>query len=305
MEVIPEKPHHRKTFYLIVGLALVLIVIVRFFVLPAPRDDTYSTALTMAAAVLDALFATGLATVAIASLLFWLSPTVMKRSRIDVIEPREIRPYLDQGRDGAREWWYRGGCGRFTRAVTIPSLARQARDRNVTKLVKIQILDPTNARTCRAYAEHRNRLRSGKNTRWTAETVREDLLATIVGAYTWRVEEPLLELEIGLHTAFSLLRIDLSDKLAVVTREDPLEPALTCEAKSFFYESFLEDLRLTLGQSRKLPQNVNGIPRNGLNAAAVRPFLQDLGLSFDPPLDERAIARVITLVMEAKNPYGG
>jgi hypothetical protein len=304
MDVVPQKPHHRRDFYIVSFLILTIVLLVRFCLVPelfGLRAPSIPDALN---AVLDALFATGLATIAIASLVLWLTPPIMARSRIDVIEPREIGPQLAKARLGTREWWYRGGCGRYTRAVTIPYIATEARAQNMTKAVTIQILDPTVPSSCREYALYRNRLRSGKQgTPWTEQSVRLDLLGTIVSAYTWRAEEPLLNVEVGLHKTFSLLRIDLSSHLAVITKEDPLEPALKCDVGSFFYDSFLEDLRLTLQQARLLPKGPIGTPRAELTAADVQRLLGELGLQFPEVLVAQDLEDIIAKVKDARNPY--
>jgi hypothetical protein len=130
-----------------------------------------------------------------------------------------------------------------------------------------------------------------------------DLLATIIAAYTWRAEEPLLDVEVGLHKTFSLLRIDLSSHSAVITKEDPLEPALKCDVGSFFYDSFLEDLRLTLQQARRLPKGAIGTSRAQLTAADVQRLLDELGLQFPQALVAQDFENIIAKVKDAQNPY--
>jgi len=304
MDFVPQKPHHRRDFYVVSLLILTIVLLVRFCLVPELFGLTVPSFPDALNAVLDALFATGLATIAIASLVLWLTPPIMARSRIDVIEPREIGPHLETSRLGTREWWYRGGCGRFTRAVTIPYIATEARAQNMTKAVTIQILDPTVDSACREYALYRNRLRSAKQaTPWTEQSVRLDLLATIIAAYTWRAEEPLLDVEVGLHKTFSLLRIDLSSHSAVITKEDPQEPALKCDVGSFFYDSFLEDLRLTLQQARRLSKGAIGTSRAQLTAADVQRLLDELGLKFPEALVAQDLENIIARVKDAKNPY--
>src|SRR2546426_851590 len=106
MDFVPQKPHHRSDFYVVSFLILTIVLLVRFCLVPELFGRTAPSFPDALNAVLDALFATGLATIAIASLVMWLTPPIMARSRIDVIEPREIGPHLTTSRLGTREWWY-------------------------------------------------------------------------------------------------------------------------------------------------------------------------------------------------------
>lgn len=299
MEKLFMSKYSRKLFYFFSSLFLIILLVMRLFILPlVPFSESLNT---ITNTIIDATFSTVLSTILIASLAFWLTPRVVHNSQVDIIEPREIGHMLRQARE-TDEYWFSGSTARFTRSTTIPELAKQARKSNFSKRIKMQILSPENNETLAAYVEYKNRVRRGKKDPWTIRRARNELLATILAAYTWRTEEPLLEIEIGLKDNVSFFRIDLSKQLAVITKEDPQEPALKFDSGTFFYNSYLEELRFSLKQSRKLNANIWGFPKDELIPENVRVFFNNLNLSLSE-VNEDDINEIITLAKEAKNPY--
>jgi hypothetical protein len=126
MDAIFSKPHYRRTFFVVVGLMLALALVIRFFVLPyfAPAQSLQGSALL--SALLDNLAVSLFLTVFLGGFVFWLTPAIVKRSAIEVIEPKQINPLLKSAVGATRSWIYKGACGRYTRATTIPKLADAA-----------------------------------------------------------------------------------------------------------------------------------------------------------------------------------
>jgi hypothetical protein len=126
MDAIFSKPHYRRTFFVVVGLMLALALVIRFFVLPyfAPAQSLQGSALL--SALLDNLAVSLFLTVFLGGFVFWLTPAIVKRSAIEVIEPKQINPLLKSAVGATRAWIYKGACGRYTRATTIPKLADAA-----------------------------------------------------------------------------------------------------------------------------------------------------------------------------------
>jgi hypothetical protein len=167
--------------------------------------------------------------------------------------------------------------------------------------IVIQILDPVNVGVCTAYAGYRNRVRSSRGKdEWTIERVRAELLATVILAYVWAREEPLLEITVALKQTLSLFRLDMGTTMLVMTKEDPHEPALRCDSGTFFYRAFKDDFELTLEQARRLPPH-RGLARDDIEESSAIDFLSELG--FDRTLLEPVIADVVALARNPKNPY--
>jgi hypothetical protein len=249
------------------------------------------------------LLAAVVAAFGIALILQWIIPPPVKTARMEVVEPFRIRETLQEALIKTNEWWYRGQTGRHFRSMTLPKLASDARNENASKNVYLFILDPTCVETCERYALYRQSIRSAKKDKvWTAERTRMELNATIVSAYSWKAREPLLEVTVGLTPIVPLFRYDFSSRLALITREDPQEPALRCDENTFFYRAFREDLRMSLQQSRILPSNVKFCSLDQTTVENTRELLISLGLG-DQDLSDDSVKEIVSLTRRAENPY--
>jgi hypothetical protein len=298
---IPGMRHERRLFFTIVALGSALLLLLRYIVVPALAGNTRPSWDSFADSLLSDLLTGFLATGLIAVALIWLLPEKRVRADISIVPSWERGAVIARARVNTDEYWFSGASGRFTRAVTLPELARAAHGANLRKKVVIQILDPENDDVCQTYANYRNRVRSARRgDEWDVDTVRSELLATVVLAYAWRREEPLLEITVALKSALSLFRFDLGSDLLIMTKEDPSEPALQCDGGTFFYNAFREDLRLSLEQARVLP-NAAGMRRNEITSARVSELLQAVGIS--PAIAEAHAARVVEIAKNPTDPY--
>ncbi|MFQ3545804.1 hypothetical protein Q7A53_17125 [Halobacillus rhizosphaerae] len=302
MEKILLSKYARRTFFFISLILFIILLLIRLLLMPALSNLLDENIFNIINTMIDALFSTGVSTVVIASLAFWLTPRVVKKSQMEIVEPKQVKDYLERARE-TDEYWFMGGTGRFTRSKTIPKLAIDARHSNFSKKIHIIMINPENRRVCEKYVDYRNKVKSGLNQRWNYKKLKKEILSTIVAAYTWRKEQPLLEVEVGLIEHYSLFRIDLSTELAVITKEDPSEPALMCEKGTFFFKSYLEDLRLSLSQSRILTPKIDGIPFSKVNGEEVQKFVESLGIETDP-FDIDDFEEMAKIVIKGENPYG-
>ncbi|MCY7860539.1 hypothetical protein [Bacillus haynesii] len=302
MEQIFLSKYAKRIFFFVVSILFILLLLIRLLVVPALGRFLNETYTIIINTILDALLSTGVSTVVIASLAFWLTPKVIKKSHMDIIEPREIKDYLEKARE-TNEYWFCGGTGRFTRSKTIPKLAVDARNSNFSKKIYLILINPTNNTVCENYVEYRNKIRSGKKHNWDIKKLKKEIYATIVSAYTWNVEQPLLEVKIGLVNHYSLFRVDLSTQLAIITKEDPSEPALMCQKGTFFLKSYLENLRLSMSQGELLDNKVKGIPFSDLNGERIKIFLEELGFH-ENELSDSDFNEIVEFVKKGDNPYG-
>ena len=129
-----------------------------------------------------------------------------------------------------------------------------------------------------------------------------ELNATIISAYAWQAQEPALDINVALIDTVSLFRIDLSSRLALITKEDPRELALKYNKGSLFYKSYLEDLRMHFRQACQIPKSVQGVPLKNLNIDNVKSLMSVLGLD-NQNLSDTQISEIISLAQKAENPY--
>ena len=253
MDEILSKQHYRRTFYGIVGLILALSLVTRFFVLPYFAPAQALTGAALIGSLLDNLVVSLFLTVFLGVFVFWLTPSIIKRSVMEVIEPKQINPLLKIAATGTRSWVYKGACGRYTRATTLPKLAEAARIEGIGRDITVYLLNPKNDAICTAYATYRRSLKSGNSgTPWTCQVVQEEIIATAVTALKYQFSEPLVRIRLFFVDHFSAFRLDISDHFVVVTKEDKEASALRADAGTYFYDSYKDDVRLIERQSKEM-----------------------------------------------------
>ena len=227
MDEILSKQHYRRTFFGFVLLILLLALSARFFVLPYFDPELLLTITSLFGSLLDNLVVSLFLAVFIGAFVFWLTPSIVKRSVIEVVAPKQINSLLKTAANGTRSWIYKGACGRYTRATTIPKLAEAARIEGIGRDITICILNPKNDELCTAYATYRRSLKSAKSgTAWTCQVVQEEILATAITALKFQFSEPQLRIRLFFVDHFSAFRLDISDLYVVVTKEDKEASAL-------------------------------------------------------------------------------
>lgn len=253
MDEILSKQHYRRTFFWVVALLLLIAIFARFFVIPYFVPSQVITATALLGSLLDNFVVSLFLAVFVGGFVFWLTPSIVKRSEIEVIAPKQINPLLKSAASATRSWVYKGACGRYTRATTLPKLAESARTAGIGRDITICILNPKNDDLCAAYATYRRSLKSGNSsTPWTREVVQEEVLATAVTALRFQFSEPLLRIHVFFVDHFSAFRLDISDQYVVVTKEDKEASALRADSGTYFYDSYKDDVRLTERQSKEM-----------------------------------------------------
>jgi hypothetical protein len=302
---IPRPRYARRAFYFTTLGICTLLAVVQFLIVPLASSTKPPSIANLISSLAGALFISIVSGVVIATILLWLIPAKEEKTQpIEIIAAYERKEVHEQSRSDTQIWWYTGAVGRYNRAIAFPDLARRARLANASKSIVLLLIDPDNIETCNRYAKWRNGLRSAnKSGEWDTVRVRRELLATILCAYSWSAQESFLEVTIGLKNEWSLLRVDMSSRLAIVTAEDAQYPALKCRADGFYYNVLREDFRLGLAQSRQLSKNVAGVPLERLTVDTARTILSQLGLRLDG-LSSTDIEDAVRIAKKPENPYG-
>ncbi|MFL5740850.1 MAG: hypothetical protein ACJ75B_11575 [Flavisolibacter sp.] len=298
---LPSK-EQRKYFYTIIFLMLIAIFLIRHMLMPYLSGQKIELNNEVLYKILDDLFTSILVTIGLGIFLFWLTPKNKANAQIKILQPIEIGSTMTKARLETEKWWFNGGSGRYTRSQTLPYLANLARQRGKSIEVVIQIMNPNNQKTCRRYAEYRNSLKSGMRNKKSEKSVQIDLLSTIVAAYMWRYEQPLLDITLGLKDSFSLFRTDISSTTALITKEDPIEPALLYENGTFFYDAYCQDLKQSLNQVTRLDMSISFVGVNEIAVSNTKELLQHLG--FSDLVNDSEIGDIISKAKSNENPYG-
>jgi hypothetical protein len=310
MKTLLQHKNLRRNFLITVGVILIAVLIIRLFILPLglriqpdpnilPKEPSWYIIISK---LLDSIFVSLTVTVAIGLFLFYIE-LPDEEKKFEIVEPFKIGELFQKERSATEIWFFSGGTGRFTRSTTIPELAKIAKNNNQHINLKIQVLDPTNEQACINYANYRKGLRSAENNQvWTKEFVRQEIIATVVSAIIHRSLYPLLDIAIGLKNNFSTLRIDLSSKVAIITKEDKQEPALVCREGSFLYRTYKEEILQTFKEYRQLNLLAN-FPFTPVNLTKenVAAILGELDIHAG--LTDKDFEKIAVIVRENKNPY--
>ena len=297
-----ESTDQRKNFYIIIFLSLIVIFCLRYFVIPFIIGDGIVLDHKTVYDVLDKLFTSTIVTISLGGFLFWLTPKNKLNAQIKILQPIEIGSAFEHARYETEKWWFSGGSGKFTRSVTLPTLSTMARNKNKSIEIVVQIMNPHNSAVCKSYVSYRNGLRSGKYNKKTLKSVQVDLISTIVSVYTWKSEQALLNIQLGLRDNFSLFRIDISSNKAIITKEDPLEPAILYDNGTFFYEAYCEEIKQSYSQIKKLDTNIAFVGLEEINEQNIKELLMKLNLY--ELVEDKDLKTIIENVKTTENPYG-
>jgi len=304
MDEILSKQHYRRTFFGVVALILTLALVTRFFVLPYFRAEQALTGAALLGSLLDNLVVSLFLAVFLGAFVFWLTPSIVKRSAIEVIAPKQINPTLKAAASTTRSWIYKGACGRYTRATTIPKLADVARTEGIGRDITICVLNPKNEELCAAYATYRRSLKSGTSgMAWSRQVVQEEVIATAVTALRFQFSEPLLRIRVFFVDHFSAFRLDISDHHVVITKEDKEASALRADAGTYFYDSYKDDVRLTERQSKEMTC-CGRLEFNGsLDEAKLREAVNCADIFYESDLVGLNISRLLECINAPNDPY--
>jgi hypothetical protein len=299
---LPEGKHHRRALLALFLISAILLAVLRFLAVPYLADKPRPSWDEFSDALLSDLLVGVLVTLLLAIAAYWLLPRPSVRAEVAIVPASERGNVLVEARTDTDQYWFSGSTGRYTRAETLPVLAGAARAANREKEIVLQVIDPTDETLCSAYAAYRNKVRSARGRdEWSSGRTQQEVLATVVLAYAWAREQPLLAIKVALKQSVSLFRFDLGSSLLILTKEDPHEPALQCDSGTFFYSAFLDDMKLSLQQATALDTSVRGPSRDEISSQSVAALFRALGL------DERCWAQhleeIVELARNPRNPY--
>lgn len=303
MDEILRKTHYRSIFLLVVVLLLALCLTLRFYTIPFYDAATRATASVFFVSLLDNLAVSLFLTVFIGGFVFWLTPEIVKRSLIEVVDAKEINKLLKVGAAKTKAWTYKGACGRYTRATTLPKLADAARVDGMGRDITICILNPQNENLCAEYATYRRSLKSGRDVNWTSQYVQEELIATAVAALRFSYSEPLLRIRLYFVNHFSAFRFDICDDYVVVTKEEKEAAALSAQARSYFYDSYKDDVRLTERQGMELKCCGKLVFDGVVDDAKLREAISCASFFDATKLDELNVERILQCINQPADPY--
>jgi hypothetical protein len=299
---ILSNTHYRRAFFIICILVIISALLVRYLWLPRFDPSLSLHGVQLLASIIEKLLVSFVVTIMIGFFLFWLEPGATREPSMSEVDPKEISSLLSSAIQSTEKWWFRGGTGRYLRAVTLPKIAETTQSTSSTKELHVQLIDPTELTVCKEYAAYRSGIRSANNEAepWTQERVRKEVYATLICLFLRATEYPLLNVRITLLPSFSSFRIDLSSRYVILTKEDSQAPGVRCDYGSYFYDAYRDDLVLTAKQGRSI--SVTPLYSEP-TVESVRQNFAALKLVGDDVHDD-LLRRAIETARASRNPYG-
>jgi hypothetical protein len=303
MEAILSNKQYRNLFYMCVVAILLVLASLRYFVLPALSPYMSAKCASFLAQLAGECTTSLVVTVWIGAFLFYVTPKAIREAKIEAIDAKSINRLLKGATAKSTEWTLRGAMGRFTRAETLPKMIEQARDSGVRRKLRLIILYPDNVKACRTYANYRNGVASAsKSLLYTEESVRFQILATILTACKASLTESMIDIQIHLVPIWSAIRIDLSHEYAILTSEDPRDPGLRVDRESHFYGVYTKELDLVAQQGRLLLRLDPSSDLRITDPTDVTTVLNKLDIKLDDLTPERC-AEIFKLVNSKDHQY--
>lgn len=290
----------RSIFLFIFIISVLFLLAVRYYVMPQGFPALKQGWVLIVSSLIDNLVSTGIVTVTLGFLLWWLTPYRVRNAGINVVEPRELKIRFDHALNTTSSWKFAGGCGRYFRSAVVRRLEERARHESSTKSAVAIILNPENSRLCEQHAHYRSSTRRGHDEgNWTAIRVKQELLATLVIAKS--ACSMLFDVKVYFSDHFRGDRLDIAECYAIETREDRSAPALQSDSGSYFYQAVMNDFRLIEGQARPIhdgEQECRGVT----DIATLKKALYAMDVK-NIDLNDGDLGEVVRLVMDRKNPY--
>lgn len=305
MENILKLKHYSKLFFSLVICLLSILILIKFFVIPYFYPTKAIVFVDLIISITDNLLSSFIVTIFIGVFIYMLTPKIMQKSMMEIVEPKQISPLLQNAAKSSRNWIFKGAGGRYTRAQTLPLMAESARHEGIGRDIKLFLINPDNQVICNEYAIYRKSLKSGKKQDWDINKVKNEVLATIIKTLIIKHEEPLLRIEIYLLDFFSTFRYDISDDYAIITKEDKEVSALKVDSGTYYYDSYIDELRLNERLAKKIePINMREINIENINNTNLLEFISNLNIIENiTTITDDNLSYIVKSIKESKNPY--
>lgn len=303
LEEILDKRQARSYFLAGVVLALFCLFAIRFWLIPSFNADLKLTGWQFFAKFTEDLTTGLIVSVAIAIFLWWIAPPKKENAGISLIPADDLKKTFANALKTSNGWSFSGGCGRYFRTAVMDAMAKRALADSFTVKVEAVILNPANQSLCAQHASFRTGTRRGQSEGgWTAEKVKQELLATLIVAKRKKHQNPLIDLTIRVSDHFSGFRVDIAEDYAIETREDPTAPALKCEGGLYYYQALVNEFHLLKEQSKPISGGEVECAA-AKDEPSILAALGAMGLGA-VSLTTQDVAAIMKAIQKPKNPYG-
>jgi hypothetical protein len=246
-KIFSSKPGRRR-FLFTISLIILLLFLVRFYVLPLESLSCLTNENLIS--FIDKFITSIFTAVVVGYFLYWIIADEKKKEVQFTESGAEIEKHLANSRKTTGSWLFNGGLGRYTKSDTIPQLSERASKERQTISIALIVLNPFNTSLVEKYIDYRLSVEiKSKRAKWTNLEVQSEILATIITALFCKRRNQFLNISVKIKDFFTLSRMDISDTIAVITREDPTIPSIILEKDSYMYKHYSEEFQQVSRQS--------------------------------------------------------
>ncbi len=190
--------------------------------------------------IIDNLSISILTTLILSIITIILIPKYKKKVGLSIIYPKDIKGKFKEATENTDIWFFSGSSGKYNRIEILPKLVKSKETINI----KIILLDFKSDKLLENYISYKKSLNSNTNQKHhdSIKLIKIEILTTIIACCYYYLKNQKLNIEIGFKSSFSLFRIDVSKSCAIVTQEDPKDPAFLFEAESHHYTYYKEEI---------------------------------------------------------------
>ncbi|WP_124627289.1 hypothetical protein [Burkholderia cepacia] len=301
MDKILAHKNLRFLFFAMFALLITCYMLFRTYVSNVPAGLAWSE-------LLDKFVISLTTTVFLAIFLHFATPKDSpQKETVGSLSANEINDFLINASKISNSWYFKGSTASFVRTSVMPTFASRCATDRQKRYIEVLILNPDNTDICAAYARYKTDTSGTLNpTTWTTEDVRAQLLCTIYKSIYFR--SIWLTIDVVLLNGFSVLRTDMSDGAAILTKEDKSAPAIRFDRNSPFYNFYQSDIALCEVQGRKLNTASQILGSCPSPEEATAEFLNRLVALCDfknPDTASQAVlVKTLSLLKNDKKPYG-
>ena len=178
----------------------------------------------------------------------FVTPPGLRDAQVLPLRSAEIADEIFDLRTTASDYWFWGRSGSYLRSSVLPRLEEVARMERRRITVRIVVPNPDGPGNALRYATMKRGLGEAADER----TLAANVMATVVAAATASARNPYLKVQIGLCPTVPVLRYDMSNTGALITRDARTLPAILVNAGNPYFEMFRDAVENELAQARQI-----------------------------------------------------
>lgn len=179
--------------------------------------------------------------------MYFIGPNTGLRE-VAVTRPRDIRERIEQLPLGTKYYMFWGRSGSYFRSCPLLVLDEQSREQKLITDVDVVLPDPTDERLVKSYQEILDSLGENPN----KDSLVANVLATSIVCAIISANNKYIRVNLFYSKFLPAFRIDLSEKGAILTQDDPAKSALFFDSGSEFYEMFRTTVRSEMSVSKEV-----------------------------------------------------